>query len=244
MPDPNAPSSTITAWDGGRRTSLGTKRLVALGLLFAAVGAGAVLLVRRPWEKAPEVDPVASQSAAPTPFAPAASEPPAAQSAVTPVVTPSASAETAAKEAEEARKRDEGLRLFQLANARFDVRDWRGAAALYEQTDATWPGDKPKLRAAICWDKLGKTELAASWYEKFLADDPDPTRFTRAEIEGAKRRLEAIRRGAGVARPQASKPATSATTGEPSTTSTSTPIAPPPTTTPSTDPTSGFGDRE
>jgi len=91
-------------------------------------------------------------------------------------------------------KKDEAAKLFKDANSKFEKGDYAGAVTLYEQADDVFPGAKPKQRAAECYDKMGKVKEAAAWYEKFLADNPDPDKFKNNEIADAKTRLDALKK--------------------------------------------------
>ena len=91
-------------------------------------------------------------------------------------------------------KKDQAGKLFKDANDKFDKGDYAGAAAAYEEADTLFPGSKPKQRAALSYDKLGKVKEAVIWYEKFLADNPEADKFKNNEIPDAKARLEALKK--------------------------------------------------
>jgi hypothetical protein len=94
----------------------------------------------------------------------------------------------------EKQKKDNAAKAFKEANEKFDKGDYAGAVVLYEEADTLFPGAKPKQRAAASYDKLNKPKEAVAWYEKFLADNPDPAKFTNNEIADAKTRLEALKK--------------------------------------------------
>lgn len=94
----------------------------------------------------------------------------------------------------EKQKKDGAAKAFKDANEKFDKGDFAGAVTSYEEADALFPGAKPKQRIAVCYDKLNKPKEALAAYEKFLADNPDPAKFTNNEIADAKGRVEAIKK--------------------------------------------------
>jgi serine/threonine-protein kinase len=234
-PDPNAPSSTITAWgeDRKRATMRRTGLLVAALLVVGGVAALVATGVLPPERRAA---PVAAETASAPPAVPA----PTTETTTAAADVP-APADTAEAEAALAAAKEKAGRLFKSANARFLARDYTGAATLYVQADTIYPGAKPKYKAALCFDKLQRRDDALDWYAKFLASEPEPSAFPNGEIADVKRRVEVLRKTAR--RP---KPAT--TGAEPKPTETATPAATSaPTATPSAtspDPTKDFGDRE
>jgi tetratricopeptide (TPR) repeat protein len=151
------------------------------------------------------------------------------------------------EEAKATAAKAEAGRLFQSANAKLAARDHLAAAALYAQADGVWPGAKPKYKAALSYDKVGRLDEAIAWYRKFLESSPDAATFTQGEIAESTKRLALLERVAAMrARPGPAPPPASATpsaeaVAEPTPATSAKPDAPP---ADGSDGTKGFGDRK
>ncbi|MEJ7733265.1 MAG: protein kinase [Polyangiaceae bacterium] len=266
---PSGPSSTVTSWGSApKRTGMRTTGVVLAVAAFtggAALVLGGIIPVPRfvaglgageAASAAPETGHTAAAGAAPEP---AGGSPNRAAAAGAQGAEAQAAAEAARKaeeQAEAGRKAEqetkaaaakaEAGRLFKEANAKLAARDYLAAAAIYAQADGVWPGAKPKYKAALSYDKVGRRDEAIAWYRKFLESSPDAAAFTQGEIVESTKRLALLERVAAMrARPGPALPPASATpSAEP--VAEPTPPAAKPDAPPADggDGTKGFGDRK
>jgi serine/threonine-protein kinase len=265
---PSGPSSTITSWGSApKRTGMRTTGVLLAVLAFAGGAAlvlGGIIPVPRFAAElgaaggAPSVSPASGRDApAPTGAVNAA----ASGEAVAGMPSEAEQADAAQSEAQAAAKaariaeeeeakataaKNEAGRLYQEANSRFAGRDYLAAAELYAQADGVWPGAKPKYKAALSYDKVGRRDEAIAWYRRFLESAPDPASFTQGEITESTKRLVLLERVAAM-RPRpgpAQPPAAASPSGEPKAepAASAKPDAPPPAA--SGNGTTGFGDRK
>jgi eukaryotic-like serine/threonine-protein kinase len=262
---PGGPSSTITNWGSApKRTGMRTTGVVLAVAAFAGGAAlvlGGIIPVPRfvaglgaghAASAAPETGhttPAGADTAsgAPNGVAAAGAEAQAAAEAARKADEQAEATRKADEEAKATAAKAEAGRLFQSANAKLAGRDYLAAAALYAQADGVWPGAKPKYKAALSYDKVGRRDEAIAWYRKFLESSPDTATFTQGEIAESTKRLALLERVAAMrARPGPAHPPASATpsaepAAQPPPATSTKPDAPP---ADGGDGTKGFGDRK
>jgi hypothetical protein len=98
-----------------------------------------------------------------------------------------------AKAPSEKQRKDEALKSYKQAEAKFDKGDCAGALPLYRQADATYPGAAPKYKIAVCLDKGGQVIDAVAAYQAYLDSKPDPKEH-KDKMADAQKRIEELKK--------------------------------------------------
>lgn len=132
-----------------------------------------------------------SSSKAPAAAKPAAAAPakPAAPAKAAAPAQPGAGAKPTADQ----QKRNEAMKIFKDAEAKFDKGDCAGALPLYRQADATSASPAPKYKIAVCVDRAGQAVEAVAAWQAFLDAKPDGDKL-KDKIPEAQKRIEELKK--------------------------------------------------